>query len=215
MGKFQIGDRVKVVSFCQSRGQYGKIMYPYHVGIHPYAMVKLDNGQEHGYNHRSLELLETNNERNECTMKKFNYVAIVNLLEDSYHKDYAFALYDTEFKDCKIDSLVVVNPVNVNKRVLARVNKICKIEDYNGKTITAQIVAVVNTSAYEHRIKEEKRLKEINEKRAAIEKEIQREIAKRKSIEYYEKIAKEYCDNPKLTELVNELKSLCNLEDSN
>ena len=49
---------------------------------------------------------------------------------------------------------------------------------------------------------------ELAKKKAAIEKELEAEINKRKSIEYYEAMAKEYSDNPKLAELVAELKQL-------
>ena len=49
---------------------------------------------------------------------------------------------------------------------------------------------------------------ELAKKKAAIEKELQEEINKRKSIEYYEAMAKEYADNPRLAALVNELKEL-------
>jgi flagellar biosynthesis/type III secretory pathway chaperone len=55
---------------------------------------------------------------------------------------------------------------------------------------------------------EKARQKELAKKKAAIEKELEAEINKRKSIEYYEAMAKEYSDNPKLAELVAELKQL-------
>ena len=40
------------------------------------------------------------------------------------------------------------------------------------------------------------------------EKELEEEIAKRKTLEFYEKMAEEYSDNPRLAELVGELKEL-------
>ena len=51
-------------------------------------------------------------------------------------------------------------------------------------------------------------LEEIAKKKAAIEKELKEEIAKRKTLEFYEKMAEEYKDNPRLAELVGELKEL-------
>jgi hypothetical protein len=38
--------------------------------------------------------------------------------------------------------------------------------------------------------------------------ELEKEINKRKSIEYYEEMAKQYSDNPRLAELVGELRGL-------
>ena len=61
---------------------------------------------------------------------------------------------------------------------------------------------------YIARVEEENRLKELAKKKAAIEKELETEINKRKSVEYYEEMAKKYSDNPKLAELVAELKGL-------
>ena len=74
--------------------------------------------------------------------------------------------------------------------------------------LTAEVVGVVNTSSYEAREAEKTRQAELAKKKAAIEKELEAEINKRKSIEYYEAMAKEYSDNPKLAELVAELKQL-------
>lgn len=61
---------------------------------------------------------------------------------------------------------------------------------------------------YITREEEKIRLKELKKKKAAIEKELEEEINKRKSIEYYEAMANRYSDNPKLAELVEELRSI-------
>ena len=71
-----------------------------------------------------------------------------------------------------------------------------------------EVVGVVNMDGYIARVEEENRLKELAKKKAAIEKELEAEINKRKSVEYYEEMAKKYSDNPKLAELVAELKGL-------
>ena len=49
---------------------------------------------------------------------------------------------------------------------------------------------------------------ELAKKRAAIEAELEKEINKRKSVEYYEEMARKYSDNPRLAELVGELRGL-------
>ena len=72
------------------------------------------------------------------------------------------------------------------------------VEEY-GKGVTAQVVGVVNMNAYNARIDEENRQKEIAKQKASIEKELKSEI---------EKMAKEHPENPRLSELVNTLKEL-------
>ena len=49
---------------------------------------------------------------------------------------------------------------------------------------------------------------QVAKKKAAIEKELEEEINKRKTVEFYEEMANKYSDNPRLAELVAELKGL-------
>lgn len=154
--------------------------------------------------------------RKDTNMKEFTRVAMVRLLGYS-KKDYAFALYDDEFKcienlgsDYK-DTLVVVNPNNKNDRALGTITEIYDSEYFfntNNISVTAEIIGVVDMSGYNAREAEKQRYAEIAKKKAAIEKELEAEISKRKTMEYYETIAKEYADNPRLAELVAELKQL-------
>ena len=65
-------------------------------------------------------------------------------------------------------------------------------------------------NGYIEREEEKVRQKELAKKKAAIEKELEAEINKRKSVEYYEEMAQKYSDNPKIAELVAELKCLGN-----
>ena len=157
-----------------------------------------------------LEILE--NESEEVKMEGFKYVAIVNLLEDDNKKDYFFALYETEFNEVceqlnKGTGLVVVNPRGKDNRVLGVVKGVLSIEEY-GKSVTAQVIGTVNTDAYNARVNEENRVKEIAKKKAEIQKALDVEIEKRKNAEYYERMAKEYSDNPYIVQLVEELKEL-------
>lgn len=164
---------------------------------------------------KSSELKFVENESEDIKMEGFNRIAIVNLLEDYSKKDYAFALYDTEFElllksrndDEEITALVVTNAGGKDKRVLGKVKRMMFVEEY-GKGVTAQVVGVVNMDAYNARIEEENRLKEIAKKKAEIEKALDAEIKKRKDAEYYEEMAKKYSDNPLIGQLVAELKGL-------
>lgn len=166
------------------------------------------------FDRSEIEIIE--NESEDIKMENFKNVAIVNLLEDYNKKDYAFALYDEELKLLinRENTLVVVNASGKNRRVLGTVKNIMTIEDYysdnknKGIKVTAEVVGVVNMNGYIAREEEKVRLAELEKKKAAIEKELEAEINKRKSIEYYEAMAKEYADNPKLAELVAELKNL-------
>ena len=148
-----------------------------------------------------LEIMEDNR------MTGFNKVAIVNLLDDYNKKDYGFALYETEFRVLSEGNLVVVNARGKDNRVLGTVKEVMTIDEY-GKGVNAQVVAVVNMDAYNTRIEEENKAKEVAKKKAAIEKELEEEINKRKTVEFYEEMANKYSDNPRLAELVAELKGL-------
>lgn len=151
-------------------------------------------------------------------MEGFKNIAIVNLLEDSYKKDYAFALYDEDWEVLNSiknhPAMVVVNARGKDNCILGIVKGVMAVEDYyyadnnKGIKITAEVVGVVNMDGYNAREEEKVRLAKLEKKKAAIEEELKAEINKRKSVEYYEEMAKKYSDNPKLAELVAELKSL-------
>ena len=156
-----------------------------------------------------------NNESEDNVMEGFEHVAIVNLVEDYNKKDYAFALHDDDFhlinefrKGTSNPAMVVVNARGKNNRQLAIVKEFMPVDLYNGTKITAEVVGVVNLNNYYHREEEKARLEELAKKRAAIEAELEKEINKRKSVEYYEEMAKKYADNPRLAELVGELRGL-------
>ena len=154
------------------------------------------------FKRNELKVMEDNK------MEGFKNVAIVNLLDDCNKKDYGFALYDEELKlFTRENQLVVVNARGENNRILGTVKNIIIAEDYS-HNVTAQVVGVVNMDGYIARIEKEKRIKELEKKKLAIEKELEKEINKRKSVEYYEAMAEKYSDNPKLAELVAELKML-------
>lgn len=145
-------------------------------------------------------------------MAEFNKVAIVNLVDDYNKKDYGFALYDEDMNEIvKYDTnhplYVIVNARGKDNRVLGILKEVKSVEAY-GKGVTAQVVGVVNMNAYNARIDEENRQKEIAKQKASIEKELKSEIDKMNNIALYEKMAKEHPENPRLAELVNALKEL-------
>lgn len=162
------------------------------------------------FKREELEILEDMEDNN---MKGYNYVVMAKFLDGCNNKEYAFALYDEDEKLIRgKGDLVVVNAKHKDNRMLCVVESIMSVEAYNERddktTITAQVVGVVNMDRYTAHVEEEKRLKELAKKKLEIEKELEREINKRKSVEYYEAMAEKYSDNPKLAELVAELKGL-------
>ena len=160
------------------------------------------------------ELIFMKDESEDNVMEGFENVAIVNLLEDFNKKNYAFALYDNdlnliaEIERENSPAMVIVNARNKNNRLLGTVKEIMPVEHYSGTKITAEVVGVVNMNNYIAREEEKERQVELAKKRAAIEADLENEINKRKSVEYYEEMAKKYADNPRLAELVGELRVL-------
>ena len=160
------------------------------------------------------ELNFLNIESEDIVMEGYKYVAFVNLVEDYNKKDYAFALHENDYRliqfseAVKSPAMVVVNARGKDNRQLATVRKIVPIEEYVGTKITAEVVGVVNMNDYIRREAEKARMAELAKKRAAIEAELEKEINKRKSVEYYEEMARRYSDNPRLAALVGELRGL-------
>lgn len=153
-----------------------------------------------------------NKKGGEKMLLPYKYIANVSLLEDAYQKDYNFALYEEDAEEVfRIgnyeDMLVVVNPKNKNRKILGKLNSIVGVE-VGSPVLTAQVVGIVNMKNYNNRVLEEERRAEIAKKKAAIEKELEVEISKRKNAEYYEEMARKYSDNPKISKLVLELKNL-------
>lgn len=166
--------------------------------------------------HKS-DLKVMDDEMENTMLKNYKYVAIVNLLNDHNKKDYGFALFESEADYIflteepttqKEKCLVVVNTRNCGSRELGYVKDIIPVENYKGSTPTAEVVGVVNLDEYWKRVEVEKRQIEIEKQKAKIEKELDAEINKRKTVEYYEKMASQYSDNPRLAELVAQLKEL-------
>lgn len=216
-----IDKRVKIKSsnksiYSKIIGMYGTVKRVSSNSIGVEIDGKYNSSSSYGlywFDKNELEIIE--NESEDYVMEGFKNVAIVNLVEDYNKKDYAFALYDEDFKtlieinkDNPLPHFVVVNARGKNNRVIGTVKEVIPVENYNKTKITAEVVGVVNMNNYIARENEKVRLAELAKKKDAIEKELEAEINKRKSVEYYEEMAKKYSDNPKLAELVAELKNL-------
>lgn len=211
-------------------GKYGVVETTYYSPFMTYVEYPIGVLVDDERNNRSIygvywfredELEIVDNESEETVMENYKYVAIVNLLEDSYKRDYAFALYEEDYNEINgigwsdsCPAMAVVNARAKDNRMLGTIKNVMCVEDYKKENkntkITAEVVGVVNMNGYIEREEEKARQKELAKKKAAIEKELEAEINKRKSVEYYEEMAQKYSDNPKIAELVAELKCLGN-----
>ena len=168
------------------------------------------------FSRNELKILD--GDRKDTFMANFNHVAMVRLF-DYTKKEYAFALYDEDLAKLQElnsngEDIVLVNAGSKGNRLLGTVTSIYTKEAFydipenKNINITAEVIGIIDMTGYKAREEEKVRQKELAKKKAAIERELEAEINKRKSIEYYEAMAKEYSDNPKLAELVAELKQL-------
>lgn len=202
VGKF--GTVRRVSDPCSSRG---------HIGVE--IDGKVNSASSYGiYWFDRNELIFIENESEDIVMEGYKYVAFVNLVDDYNKKDYAFALYEDDYRMISFvgatssSAMVVVNARGKNNRVLATVKKIIPAEEYNGTKITAEVVGVVDMNRFIRREAEKARQVEIAKQRAAVEAELEKEINKIKSVEYYEEMARKHPDNPRIAELVGKLRSL-------
>ena len=214
------GKRVRILKSCKPKyrnegiiGLFGVVVKTGKNSIAVQIDNKYNSASTDGvYWFMRSELLIVEDESEDVKMTGFSKVAIVNLVDDYNKKDYGFALYDEDINEIvKYDTnhplYLIVNARGKDHKVLGILKTIKTVEEY-GKGVTAQVVGVVNMNAYNARIDEENRKKEISQKKAGIEKELKAEIEKLNTIALYEKMAKEHPENPRLTELVNALKEL-------
>ena len=201
--KLEIDDRVIVISECNSKGEFGTVVkhFNYAGNSCGYVVVKLDSGESKSYNVKSLKLTELNKEDIEMVVGDYR-IAIVNLEEDYYKKDYGFYLYD----DVEIGDTVVVNPNN--KLTLGKIKAIKTQEEY-GKNVTKDVVGIVNMDTYKKRVEERNKSIELAKQRKTIQRELDIKISKLKDLEFYERMAKELSErDPEIAVMVNKLKEL-------
>ena len=147
----------------------------------------------------------------------YNYVAIVNILTDCNHKDYAFALYDADFTQWQAvmanagdtDDTYFVVSANGNWTV-ARLVRIVTLAEYmaenNGQKPKKEVISVCDVSNYNVREACRKAEAQKEARKIALSKDIDERIAKLKDAAYYRRIADEFgSKDPELKELIDEL----------
>lgn len=190
--KFEKGDRVKIISECQSHGKCGVVVQ--YIGyFSDVVQIHLDNGVTRNYNEISLKLI---NQTEEKSMKiTGNYkVALVQFLQGTNTvKGYAFALFDD---DIGVDDTVLCD--TSHGYGVAKVTDIIPNKEYSGVAPTKEIICKVDFSAFEqHRIN--------REKAQELQKEMDKKIKEMQEFALYEMMA---AKDPELKEMFENYKQL-------
>jgi hypothetical protein len=199
----RVNDRVVVISDCNSKGEFGTVdkFCNYSGNTSGYVVVNLDNGETKSYNVKSLKLIDINKEDIKMEVGEYK-IAIVNLIDDYYKKDYGFYLFDK----AKVGDTVVVNPNN--KFTIGTIKSIKTPSEY-GKNVTKDVIAVVDMNTYKKRVEDRKQAIELAKKKKEIQKELDNRISKLKTLDFYETMAKQLGDkDPELVSLLSQYKEI-------
>ena len=206
--KFQTGDRVIVISECNSKGRKGTVSgYTTNLwSSHEYVSVTLDGGITLTYNQKSLkkigesQIKEENNVASNEVQGNYR-VAMVRHCEGNFNhhrngKVYAFALFD--------------NNIVVGDRILcdseggysvAEVIDIHTKEEYSqvhSRVVTKEIICKTDFSAFDKRASDRK-------ERASIKAEMDKLVAENQDLILYRTIAE---NNPAMAALLERYQEL-------
>ena len=198
--KFTKGDRVRVESHCQSYGQHGTVIkyinYPSWYDT-KYVEVRLDNGIKNSYNEKSLVLANKQNNiiKGDNNMLVGNYrVAMVKFVQGTNTvKGYAFALFDN---DIEVGDLVLCDTSNGYS--VAKVEEIISKADYEGTTVTKEIICKVDFTEFNNR-------KENRAKATKLKAEMDKKIKEMQELTLFEMMAEK---SPELKEMLEAYKGL-------
>lgn len=197
---FQIGDKVLVTSECQTQGWVGVVEgvnNPYW-GNSTYVTVKFNGGLKRTYNKNSLKLYnEENNITNEGDNEMItgNYrVAMVKFVQGTNTtKEYAFAMFE-DYID--VDDYVLCDTSNGYS--VAKVAKIINKDEYDGVSVTKEIVCPVYFVAFEQRKKNREEAKKLKS-------EMDKKMKEMQELALYEMMAEK---SPELKEMLDNYKAL-------
>lgn len=198
--KFQKGDRVQVISYCQSHEEIGTVVKCWHNAYNNnnYVEVKLDSGSTHNYNELSLITIDTNIENNitkgDNEMITGNYrIAMVKFVQGTNTvKGYAFALFD-EYVD--VDNYVLCD--TANGYGVAKVVEIIAKDEYDGD-VTKEIICGLNFVDFEQRKKNREEAKKLKS-------EMDKKMKEMQELALYEMMAEK---SPELKEMLEAYKGL-------
>lgn len=194
--EFKIGDKVLVISECQTQGWVGVVE-----GMdywHTHITVKFNGGLKRTYNKNSLKLY---NEENNITNKgddemiTGNYrVAMVKFVQGTNTiKEYAFALFEDYIK---VDDYVLCDTAygySVGK-VVDIINK----DEYEGADVTKEIICHIYFTDFEQRKKNREEAKKLKS-------EMDKKMKEMQELALYEMMAEK---SPELKEMLDNYKAL-------
>lgn len=194
--KFKIGDKVLVISECQTRGCVGVVE-----GMdywHTYITVKFDSGFKRTYNKNSLKLY---NEENNITNKGDNEmitgnyrVAMVKFVQGTNTtKEYAFALFEDYIN---VDNYVLCDTAHGYS--VGKVVEIINKDEYEGADVTKEIICPVYFVDFEQR----KKNREVAQK---LKSEMDKKMKEMQELALYEMMAEK---SPELKEMLDNYKAL-------
>lgn len=197
--KFEIGDRVMVISECKTHGKVG-IVTNYNESEYSrlkWVTVQLD-GYEKKHIYNEISLIKENESRAYNMALTGNYkIARVQFVE-GYNKDkiYNFALFDND--------VVEGDWVLCDTQSGYNVAKVVGIEDVESVSVAAtkEVVCKVDFSKFEHR-------KEVRKQKVELKAKLDKAIRENQDLVIYETVAK---SNTQVAELLAKYKAL--LEES-
>lgn len=207
MAKFQKGDKVQIISDCQSYGSVGTVIHWWRNlnNNNIYVEVELDNGGVHNYNATSLILADINEQYNITNkgdnenMLMGNYrVAKIRFLEGrNTNAEYYYALFDNEIENG--DSVVVMSAHNgMGIAVVTDIVKEPTQSMLDFCNAGREVIAKFDMSAYHTRKENRKQAKELKIQMDKKMKEIQ-------ELTLYEMMAEK---SPELKEMLEAYKGL-------
>ena len=193
--KFEIGDRVRVISDCKTQGKVG-IVTNYNESEYSrirWVTVQLDGCEnKHIYNEMSL-IKEDESEVHNIVALTGNFkIARVQFLY-GYNKDkiYNFALFDNDIVEGDFVLCDTQNGYHVAKVVGIEIKSV-------GVTVTKEIVCKVDFSKFEHR-------KEVRKQKVELKTKLDKAIRENQDLILYETVAK---SNAQVAELLAQYKAL-------
>ena len=193
--KFNVGDRVEITSECQSMGQCGVVLgYDDLISYYSSQKVKvrLESGDTKKYNEQSLRKINEGEGAKMPIGGKYRIARVMHVDGYNRNKEYDFALFDN---DVVVGDFVLCDTQNGYN-----VAKVIRIDDVNenSPTVTKEIVCKVDFSAFFHR-------KDVRVQKATLKKKLDKAVAERKEIAFYEAVAK---GDEEISELLNQYKAL-------
>lgn len=195
--KFKVGDRVQVISKCNSYGNVGNVENVRQwSNWNPEACdvtVRFDCDTVRIYSGKSLQLINSKGV-NGMTVKGNYNVAMVKFVDGTNkNKEYAFALFDNDI--IKDDFVLCDTAYGYN---VGKITSVVSKEEYVGVDVKKEVVCKVDFSAFNLR-------KAQREEKNRLKKQMDKMVADNQELVLYQAIAEK---NPAMAELLKAYKEL-------